>query len=166
MWKAERTMFALPTSLRARIALVGLLGIFLVPASAAPLRGLTHLLTCSEAVEATVFIDNSTADAEDEVILGSADTIDADDPDPTLCEGLVVDFQVGAPEGSEAPVIVAITNQSDTDWQGSVDLRLGDVSLPVDIGSIDAGDTETDTVHLDVDPERTYTIDGTLRIGP
>ncbi len=157
-------MFTLPTSLRARIALVGLLGIFLIPASSAPLRGLTHILSCSEAVEATVFIDNS--DADSGVALGSADSIDLEDPDPTLCEGLRVDFQVGAPAGEQAPVIVAITNQSATDWRGSVDLQLGDVSLPVSIGEIGAGDTETDELSLRIDPNRTYAIDGTLRIGP
>ena len=155
-------MWMLPTSLRARIAMVTLLAIFLIPLATSTLRGLTHVLTCEAEVEATLIIDST---VDDDAVLLSADTITAED-EAGLCDGLIVDLQLASTTAEEATVAIEITNRSDTDWQGSVELAFSGIDVPVAIGSIDAGDTATDTVDLAIEPGRDYEIRGTLLIGP
>lgn len=154
----------MPATLRARMALALLLGIFLIPLSTSSLRGLTHVMTCSAAVDASLVIDNTSAEVP---VLGSADAINVGDPAPVSCGGLVVDLQLsetGRPD--QTGVVVSIRNTSDTDWHGTVELDLDDTVVPVAIGSIDAGDSSSDTVTLHIDPDRSYDISGTLLIGP
>ena len=155
-------MWMLPTSLRARIALVTLLGIFLIPVANSTLRGLTHVLTCEAALDATVQIDNT---VDGDSVLLSADTITADDEDG-LCGGLTVDLQLASTTEDAADVVVEIVNDTDVDWQGSVELEFSGISVPVAIGDIAAGETATDTIRLSIEPDRTYEISGTLLIGP
>lgn len=155
-------MRRLPISLRARAALVSLLGIFLIPISLSSLRGLSHVLTCEAEVEATLIVDS---DGGDDSVLLSADTITADEPDG-LCGGLDVDLQLASSSADEADVVLSITNRTDSDWQGSVDLDFAGTAIPVTIGSIDAGETATDTVTFALEPGRDYEIRGTLLLGP
>jgi len=142
--------------------MVTLLGIFLIPVANSTLRGLTHVLTCEAAVDATLQIDNTVGD--DSVLL-SADTITADDEDG-LCGGLSVDLQLASTTDDAADVVVEIVNDTDVDWQGSVELEFSGISVPVAIGDIAAGETATDTITLSIEPDRTYEISGTLLIGP
>ena len=142
--------------------MVTLLGIFLIPVANSTLRGLTHVLTCEAAVDATLQIDNTVGD--DSVLL-SADTITADDEDG-LCGGLSVDLQLASTTDAAADVVVEIVNDTDVDWQGSVELEFSGISVPVAIGDITAGETATDTITLSIEPDRTYEISGTLLIGP
>ena len=155
-------MWMLPTSLRARIALVTLLGIFLIPVANSTLRGLAHVLTCEATVDATLQIDNTVGD--DNVLL-SADTITADDEDG-LCGGLAVDLQLASTRDDSADIVIEIVNDTEVDWQGSIELELSGITVPVAIGDIGAGETATDTVTLSIEPARTYEISGTLLIGP
>ena len=73
---------------------------------------------------------------------------------------------VGSRVEDRADVTLAITNNSDYGWRGSVQLRLDDVSIPIDIGKIDAGATATDTFELRLEEGRTYQLAGNLLIGP
>lgn len=155
-------MWMLPTSLRARIAVVTLLGIFLIPVATSSLRGLTHVLTCEASVDATVEIDGT---AGDDTVLLSADTITVDE-DGGLCGGLDVDLQLASATDDEAVVAIEVTNRTDVDWQGSVELELSGTAVPVAIGAIDAGETAIDRVTLAIEPGRSYEISGTLLIGP
>ena len=77
-----------------------------------------------------------------------------------------VDLQLTSAQDGRADVLVAITNTTEHDWKGSVDLRFDDTPVPVAIGSIAQGDTEQDTVELRVERGRAYEITGTLLIGP
>lgn len=142
--------------------MVTLLGIFLIPLATSSLRGLTHVLTCEARVDATLAIDNT---ADDDTVLLSADTITAEDDDG-LCGGLDVDLQLASTTDDEAVVAIEILNDTDVDWQGSVELEFSGIAVPVAIGAIDAGGTATDTVTLAIEPGRTYEISGTLLIGP
>lgn len=155
-------MWMLPTSLRARIALVTLLGIFLIPVANSTLRGLTHVLSCEATIDATLQIDNT---AGDDSVLLSADTITPDEDDG-LCGGLTVDLQLASATDDEAAVLIEIGNDTDVDWQGSIELEFSGVAVPVAIGDIPAGETATDTIILQIEPDRTYEISGTLLIGP
>jgi hypothetical protein len=68
-----------PNILRSRVALVALLVIFLIPIGLSSLRGLTHILTCSEEVVtlSTVIFDEGSA------MTLSLVAITDDDPDST-----------------------------------------------------------------------------------
>ena len=120
------------------------------------------MLTCEAAVDATLVVDG---DGADDSVLLSADTITAGEPEG-LCGGLDVDLQLASTSPDEADVVVAITNRTDTDWQGSVQLDFDGTTIPVTIGGIDAGETATDTVTFTLEPGRDYQIEGTLLLGP
>lgn len=157
-------MWLLPMSLRAKMAAVVLLGIFFIPFATSDLRGLTHVLTCRDAVSASLYVDSG-EDEEPSVLL-SADSTTREEVGLGLCGGLEVDLQLRSATGDRTEVFVAITNTTEHDWQGSVELRFDGTPVPVSIGSIDRGDTETDTVELRVRPGEDYEITGTLLIGP
>jgi hypothetical protein len=158
-------MWLLPMALRAKMAAVILLGIFFLPFATSDLRGLTHVLTCTDAVSASLLVDDI-ADGESGPVLGSADTFTRDDARLGLCGGLEVDLQLTSARDGRAEVLVAITNATEHDWKGSVELRFDDTPVPVAIGSIAQGATERDTVELRVKRGEAYEITGTLLIGP
>jgi hypothetical protein len=159
-------MWLLPMSLRAKMATVILLGIFFIPFATSDLRGLTHVLTCTDSVSASLLVDDTADTGGGAPVLGSADTVTRDEVGLGLCGGLEVDLQLTSAQDGRADVLVAITNTTEHDWQGSVDLRFDDTPVPVAIGSIAQGDTEQDTVELRVERGRAYEITGTLLIGP
>lgn len=157
----------MPSALRAQVALIGLLAVLLIPIGTSSLRGLTHILTCRER-SATPF----TVQVPEEgppVILSS--TVIERDPSgevvsQEVCGGLTLDLIMGSRVENRADVTLAITNSSDYGWRGSVQLRLGDLPIPIDIGKIDAGSTATDDFELRLDTGRTYEITGNLLVGP
>lgn len=77
-----------------------------------------------------------------------------------------MDLQLASTTDDEAVVAIEILNDTDVDWQGSVELEFSGIAVPVAIGAIDAGGAATDTVTLAIEPGRTYEISGTLLIGP
>ena len=158
-------VWLLPMSLRAKMATVILLGIFFIPFATSDLRGLTHVLTCTDAVSATLLVDDS-ADDDTSPVLGSADTVTRDEVGLGLCGGLEVDLQLTSARDGRAEVLVAVTNATEHDWKGSIELRFDRTPVPVAIGSIAQGATEQDTVALRVKGGETYEISGTLLIGP
>lgn len=166
MWFHD-AMSRLPTALRAQVALVVLVGILLIPVTTSSLRGLTHVLTCQEAVEASLAV----APAADDGLaaVGSAASVTRDEVDaevPTLCGGLVVDLELVEVRGERADVAIAITNRTTVEWHGTVELDVGGTAIPLSIGAIGAGEVERDTVELRIDPAERYEITGTLLLGP
>ncbi len=157
-------MWTMPTSLRARIAMATLLGIMLVPFTTSSLRGLTHVLTCTDQVTATLSVDTTSGD--DTILLGADSTTRDEAADPTLCGGLRVSLSLTSTQNRRANVLVRVTNDTEYDWQGSIELQLEGTSIPVAIGRIDAGSSADDTVQLRVHSGRSYDISGTLLIGP
>ena len=61
---------------------------------------------------------------------------------------------------------VHITNNTDFGWRGSVQLRVDDTDVPIDIGQIDAGAHASDTFDLRLDEGKTYALEGDLLLGP
>lgn len=149
------------SSTRARIALAALLGIFLIPLITSSLNGLTHVLTCSAETPSTFTIE--APDNSPPVIL-SAVTVSRDD-ETTLCGGLTLNMGVRQPEGGKVELTVPITNNTKFLWRGSVKLVLDGQTVPIDIGEIAPGGTETAAVLVKVDAGH-HEIDGTLLIGP
>lgn len=157
----------MPSALRAQVALIGLLAVMLIPIGTSSLRGLTHILTCQES-SATPF--NVEVPTQGPPIISSSTVIernpDGSVPSNELCGGLTLDLLMGSRREDRADVTLAITNNSRFGWRGSVQLRLDDTLIPIDIGTIGAGDTATDAFELRLDAGRTYAIEGKLLIGP
>ena len=140
-----------------------MLGAFLIPIAMSSLRGLTHVLTCEQEAE-TPFSIIILEDGEP--TLTSSTRITREEPaDDTVCEGLSLNVSVRAVEGDRLAVEVPITNTSAFQWRGTVRLRLDSNSIPVDIGVIDAGTTETDTITFQLQPGTTE-LNGALLLGP
>ena len=152
----------MPPALRSRIALVVLLGAFLIPLVTSNLRGLTHILTCEDATEIpfTLVVPRSGPP-----VIVSSNVIVRDEA-PGVCGGLVLDMGVGpSDEPGRVQLRLPITNNTDFDWQGTVSLRLGGTLIPVEIGEIKAGETGSDTIKVKVDPGE-IEVNGSLLIGP
>jgi hypothetical protein len=152
----------MPSVLRAKMALVGLFAILLIPIYTSSLRGLTHILTCEEQTDAEFSVQ---VDDDGEAVLSSSQVITRDD-DRTLCGGLVVDFEVGEGDPGHVDITMTITNTSEDDWHGTVGLEFDGIDIPVGIGAIDAGEAADDTVTARIRNGQDYVIQGRLLIGP
>jgi len=157
-------MWLLPMSLRAKMAAVLLLGTFFIPFATSDLRGLSHVLSCSDRVTASLYVGAGTAGQGP--VLGSSDTVTREQVGLGLCGGLEVDLQLQSTRGDRADVLVAITNTTDDRWQGTVELDFDGAPVPVAIGEIDRGETATDTVQVRLPEGRSYEITGELLVGP
>src|SRR3546814_18081934 len=76
------------------MATVILLGIFFIPFATSDLRGLTHVLTCTDSVSASLLVDDTADTGGGAPVLGSADTVTRDEVGLGLCGGLEVDLQL------------------------------------------------------------------------
>jgi len=151
----------LPSGLRSRIAVIALAAAFLVPIGTSSLRGLTHVLTCRDRTEVPFTLIRP--DTGPPVIVSSR-TVTRDEPEG-VCGGLVLDMGV-APAGSDhVQLRLPITNRTDFDWKGTVRLRLGSTTVPIDIGEIRHGQTRVATVKLNAKEGQTE-LQGSLLIGP
>jgi hypothetical protein len=151
----------MPPALRSRIALLVLLGAFLIPIGMSSLRGLTHVLTCRDETEIpfTLIVPKSGP----RVIISSR-AITRDSPEG-VCGGLVLDMAVGPSDPGRALLRLPITNNTDYDWKGSVSVKLGSTVVPVEIGEIKSGETKEDTIRVKVKPGE-LEVNGSLLIGP
>jgi hypothetical protein len=157
----------MPSALRAQVALIGLLAVLLIPIGTSSLRGLTHILTCRDR-SATPFSVDVPESGPPTI---SSSTVIERDPSGAvatheICGGLTLDLQMGSRVENRTDVTLRITNNSRFGWRGSVQLRLGDTPIPIDIGKIDAGSTATDDFELHLDAGRRYEIEGSLLVGP
>ncbi|MFZ0492043.1 MAG: hypothetical protein WAM81_02465 [Acidimicrobiia bacterium] len=151
----------MPSTFKPRIAIVLIVGIFLIPILVSSLRGLTHVLTCSEGVEApfTVFIAS-----DGSAVVTSSATGQAGDRQG-LCGGLSVAMRVGTVVDERLALTILVTNNSPYPWRGTVDVSLNKSTIPVSIGRIEPGETGTDSVPVRLD-EGVNEMDGSLLVGP
>ncbi len=157
----------MPSALRAQVALIGLLAVLLIPIGTSSLRGLTHILTCRDQ-SATPFSVDVPEDGPPTI---SSSTVIERDPDGEVvtnevCGGLVLDLVMGSRVEDRTDVTLRITNNSDFGWRGSVQLKLGGTTIPIDIGEIPAEGTAEDDFQLRLDGGRRYDIAGSLLVGP
>jgi hypothetical protein len=155
------TLRLVPALLRSRLALVALFVVFLIPVTQSSLRGLTHVLSCTERVDTPFQV--ILLEGEEPIVTGSS-VISADDP-ATLCGGLDVQIGAGPSETADIEVIITVDNQSETNWFGTVELGVVGVRVPVDIGRIDAGSSEQRRISLKL-PEGVSEFGGSLLVGP
>ena len=151
----------MPSILKSRIAIVLILGVFLIPIAASSLRGLTHVLTCEE----KVIEPFSVIVAEDGSAVVTSSASGLAGGDSGLCGGLTVDMRAGAKPGGRLDLTVMVTNNSAYPWQGTVDLSLNRTVIPVAIGRIDPAETDSDTVAFNLDAGA-HQLTGSLLVGP
>lgn len=161
----------MPSSLRGRLALFGVLAVLLIPIATSSLRGLTHILSCEEQSDTPFSIDLT--DSELPVLTSSQQiereapgAVKAQTPPGELCGGLVLNMHMTSQDATSAEVVLDITNRTAFGWRGTVQLQFSDVVIPVDIGDIAPGATESDQVTLSLETERRYDLEGSLLIGP
>jgi hypothetical protein len=150
-----------PQLLRFRIGLAALLAVFLIPIALSSLRGLDHVLTCSDLVESpfeVILFEDA-----DPVVIGST-ALSADET-VVLCGGLVVSIVVARSETADVDLTVVVENQSQDDWFGTLRLDVAGIDLPVDLGRVDAGSASSRQLDLDL-PDGTSSFGGALLIGP
>ena len=157
----------MPSALRAQVALIGLLAVLLIPIGTSSLRGLTHILTCRDRSATPFSVD---VPASGEPTISSSTVIERDSSGEVVsnevCGGLTLDLVMGSRIENRVDVSLVVTNSSEYGWRGTVQLRLGDTQIPIDIGKVGANDAATDSFELRLDSGRRYEIDGSLLIGP
>lgn len=147
--------------LRSRLAVAALLGVFLIPIGSSSLRGLTHVLTCSEEVESPFTV---VVGADGTALVVSSTQIVAGE-EPGLCGGLEV-IMSARPEGvGRLALTVEVSNGTTHPWQGTIDLTLDGNGIPVDIGRVRPGEIEQDTVVFRLEAG-SHELAGALLIGP
>jgi hypothetical protein len=143
------------------VALFAFVGAFLVPLALSSLRGLTHILVCTEEAGTPFTL---AVPHEGLAQLTSSERIARGRQDD-ICAGLSLDLAARDAGRGRVAVLVPITNRSDFGWHGSVKLELGQTSLPVRIGSIPPGQTRSDQLMLRLPPGK-HELNGSLLIGP
>lgn len=150
----------MPIHVRTRLAMLVMAGVLLIPIGQASLRGIDHILTCSEQVETPfqVIITDGVP-----IVTGS---FAIEEGDPLLfCGGLGVEISVGPSSERDVTVFATLTNESSVDWFGTVDLSVGAVRIPIDLGRVPSGSSLSESVELSLD-EGVTEFGGSLLIGP
>lgn len=146
---------------RARLALVVLLAVFLIPVATSSLRGLTHVLACAEETGASLTLVNPEGQ---EPILLSATRIKQGRP-ALLCDSLSLNIAAREAGPGRVMLIVPIKNHGKLTWRGTVRLKLDAATIPLDIGRIPPGKTVEDRVVVRLS-KGAQEASGTLLIGP
>lgn len=156
------TLWHMSRDQRARLALVVLLAVFLIPVGTSSLRGLTHVLACAQETSSTISLFNQKGQ---EPVLLSATSATRGAP-TRLCGGLSVNIAAESAGPGRVTLIVPVRNHSDLPWQGTVRLELEKTAaVPLAIGRIPAGETVEDRVTVRL-PEGSQEVSGELLIGP
>src|SRR5947208_16194436 len=138
----------MPSVLRSRLALIALMGAFLIPIGLSSLRGLTHVLTCQERTDVPFTLSIPT---HGRPTISSSATITRKSA-AGLCGGLTLNMRVGAQGPGKVKIVLPIVNHTKYRWHGSVKLELGGTTGPVRISSIGSGSRATGTTHAHGDP--------------
>lgn len=148
---------------RAPLAVLAL--VLLIPVGTSSLRGLTHILTCDEAIGTSITIVPGLEPGEPPVLL-SAQTRDADD-DPLVCGALDVQLSLADydEDAGQVDLVVAVANRSELDWRGTSRLELGATAVPLSLGAIPAGELREERARISVGGEQ-FVIEGSLLLGP
>lgn len=150
----------MPVLLRIRLALIVLLGVFLIPVVMSSLRGLTHVVSCEEAI-AQPFEVNFGSDGTP-LLTGSRLVEAGTDP---VCANLRTDLSMRGAGANRLEVTVPLENRGEEPWRGTVSLRVGGVLIPVQIGLVPPGETRSESIVLQL-PEGVTEFTGELLIGP
>lgn len=149
------------TTLQSRIALLGAAAAFFLPVLASSPRGLTHLLTCRQKSQApfTVLIRAG----QHPVLATSVEGTGADVS--TLCGALALDMRAGTRGSETVRMTVVLTNKTSHPWRGTVAMAVGSLLVPLPMGRINPGGSNSATVDLRLSPGA-HDLEGSLLVGP
>lgn len=147
--------------IRAQVALLAFLGVFLIPIVTSSMNGLTHVLTCQQRTRAPFTLDVS---SQESPTVSSATSVRRGDK-TQLCKGLTLEIGVKALTANSVRVLLPITNHTRYAWRGSVKLVIGRTSVPVSVGEVRPGQTRSAQVDVHIDPG-VHEVGGSLLIGP
>ncbi len=82
-----------------------------------------------------------------------------------LCGGLAVEISVGPSSERDVTVFATLRNDSSVDWYGTVDLSVGEVRVPIDLGRVPSGSSLEESIDLSLG-EGVTEFGGALLIGP
>ena len=139
-----------------------MLGAFLIPIGMSSLRGLTHILVCEKKAKQP-FTMIVPPEGQPEIL--SSLRISKNEQSDKICGGLTIEPRATTDGPGEIVFTLPITNHTDNLWRGTVSLELGEVRIPVDVGEVGPGQTQTDSVSFSLD-EGTHEVNGSLLIGP
>lgn len=134
----------------------------MIPLGTSSLRGLTHVLTCSEEV-GTPFSVSIPESGEPTVTTSSR--LELNPQDEEDCNGLEVQIGARLAEDGDLVLVLPLSNPTEFGWHGSIEIAVGGIPIPVDIGGVAPGETTEETIELEL-PEGTSELDGTLLLGP
>lgn len=144
-----------------RVALAMLVGSFLIPLSTTTLRGMHHLVSCTDEVDQTFAV--TAIDSLRAVITGSTSVVR--EPPTGECSAVDMNMQV-RPDGKGFILIsMPVVNRTDRPWNTSVILRLDGLKTTVRVGRVQPGDTFTKALRVRLTTEL-QSITGTLVVGP
>ena len=149
------------TSTTAKLAVAGLLGSFLVPITTSTLGGLTHLVSCTAAVDQSFAI--TAVDSRRAVVIGSSDVVRR--PPEGDCAAVEMNMIVRPDGRGFVRIAIPVANMSSRAFRTTVKLRLGDLRIPVPVGVVEPGQTITKELRIRL-TEDLKVVNGTLLIGP
>ena len=160
-------MWLLPMALRAKMAAVILLGIFFIPFATSDLRGLTHVLTCTDAVSASLLVDDTAGIGRAHPCSARPRRVTREEAGLGLCGGLEVDLQLTSARDGRAEVL-GRHHQRRPSTTGRAASSCASTTRRSRWPSAASprATTERDMVELRVRSGRAYEITGTLLIGP
>ena len=137
-----------------------LLGVLMIPVVLSSLRGLTHVVSCQEAIAQPFEVSFG---SEGTPLLTGSRLVEAGS-DP-VCANLRTDISMREAGPNRLEVTVPIENRGANPWRGTVSLVVGGVFIPVQVGLVPPGETRSETIVLRL-PEGVTEFDGELLIGP
>ena len=152
----------MPSILRSRLALFAILGALLIPIGISSLRGLTHILVCEDQFKQP-FTMVVGPEGQPEIL--SSVRITRDPRADEICGGLVIAPSARATPDGRIAFTLPVKNNTDLSWRGTLAVQLGGTRIPVDVGEVGPGQTQSDTVVFDL-AEGEHEVDGSLLIGP
>src|SRR5437763_11167485 len=115
-----------PSVLRSRLALIALLGAFLIPILLSSLQGLTHVLTCQQKTNVPFTVE---LPPHGQPTISSSSVITRSEANG-LCGGLRLDMRVGTEGPNKVKIILPIQNGTHNDWEGTAQIQLGGTGGP------------------------------------
>jgi hypothetical protein len=151
----------LPVSVRSRYALWLLVAVLLIPLGTTNLRGLHHLVSCTEELDQTFAV--TAVDADRAIITGSTSVVR--EPPTGKCAAVSMNMRVRSDGRGFILITLPVTNETDRSWSTSVKLKIDGLTTSVSVGRVPPGETRSKQVRIRLTREL-QSITGTLLVGP
>jgi hypothetical protein len=151
----------LPVNQRGHYAFWLLAASLLIPLATTNLRGLHHLVSCTDEVDQTFSV--TAINATQAIVTGSTSIVRK--PPEGDCAAVKMNMRVRPDGKGFVLVTLPVVNETNRAWQTSVIMQLDGLKTSVPVGRIPAGATRTKVVRLRLTRDL-QSITGTLLVGP